>query len=140
MTIDLRKPLLAGLLWLLCAFVTPAWGQTHADKSHTIVPGVAPVPNQATGAYSSVTVGTSDSTILAASTAFYFLDLVNASATATICVNFGATATISGTQCAAGEIALPPLWQRSWEGSFVPTDAVHAIASAASTPAAVGAN
>jgi hypothetical protein len=125
------------LLALLSA--APAAAQSHHDKSGTIVPGSATVPNQAPGAYSTATVGTSDSTILAANTAFYFLDLVNASASATICINFGATATISGTQCAAGEITLPPLWHRSWDGNFVPTDAVHAIASAVSTPASVGA-
>lgn len=97
------------------------------------------VPTVGTGAYAAATVGASDSTVLAASTATVFLDLVNDSATATVCINLGATATITGTQCAAGEITLPPLWHRSWEGNFVPTDAVHAIASAASTQVAVGA-
>ena len=115
------------------AAVSLASARTHRDKLGTIVPGAAPVPNQATGAYSSVTVGTSDSTIVAAGTAFYFLDIINASPSATICINFGATATISGTTCAAGEITLPPLWHRSWEGSFIPTDAIHAIASARKT-------
>ena len=71
--------------------------------------------------------------------AYYLLDVVNLSPTATICLNLGAPATISGTTCAAGEISLPPLWHRSWEGAFIPTDALHAIASAASTPASVGA-
>lgn len=99
---------------------------------------VTPVPTTGAGNYSYVTIGTSDSTIVAASTAKVFLDLVSTSATATICVNLGATATISGNQCASGEITLPPLWHRSWENNFVPTDAVHAIASAASTPGAVG--
>jgi hypothetical protein len=132
----LKKPLLAALSLALLA--APVGAQTHTDKGGAIIPGAAPVPNVASGAYASVTVGTVDSTILAANTAFYFLDVVNASATATICLNFGAAATITGTQCAAGEIALPPLWHRSWEGSFVPSDAIHAIASAASTPASVG--
>jgi len=100
---------------------------------------VTPMPSKGAGAYSSATVGTSDSTILAASSASYMLDLVNNSATATVCINFGATATISGTLCAAGEYTLPPLWHRSWENNFIPTDAIHAIASAASTPLTVGA-
>ena len=121
------------------AAISLASAQTHQDKLGTAVPGAAPVPNLATGAYAGVTVSTSDSTILAAGSAFYLLDLINLSSSATICVNFGATATISGTTCAAGEIALPPLWHRSFEGSFIPSDAVHAIASAASTPASVGA-
>jgi len=113
--------------------------QTHMDKAGTIVPGAAPVPNLANGAYVSATVGTADSTILNASSAFYLLDVINLSPTATICLNFGATATISGTACSAGEIALPPLWHRSWEGALIPTDALHAVASAASTPASIGA-
>ena len=132
------KPSFLALAASLAA-ISLASAQTHADKSGTIVPGAAPVPNVATGAYASATVGTADSTILAASSAFYFLDILNNSASATICINFGATATISGSTCAAGEISLPPLWHRSWEGSFVPTDAVHAIASAASSPVSVGA-
>ncbi len=50
----------------------------------------------------------------------------------------GSTATITGTTCSAGEVSLPPLWHRSWESSFIHSDAIHAIASAASTPASVG--
>ena len=133
-----NKLALSGAL-ALALFSAPAAAQTHVDKAGTGVSGVAPVPNLATGAYASATVGTSDATILAAGAAFYLLDIVNNSSSATICINFGATATISSGVCAGGEITLPPLWHRSWEGSFVPTDSVHAIASAASTPASVGA-
>ena len=128
-----------ALLLLLALTVAPAFAQTHTDKNGSPVPGVAPVPNVASGAYTAATIGTSDQTILAAGSAYYFLDLVNDSATATVCINFGATATIAGTSCSAGEITLPPLWHRSWEGSFIPTDTLHAIASAASTPASIGA-
>lgn len=85
------------------------------------------------------TVGVADSTILAANSVFFMLDIYNDSPSATVCINFGATATISGTTCAAGEITLPPLWHRSWENNFIPNDAIHAIASAASTPMTVGA-
>ena len=123
----------------LALLASPALAQTHTDKNGTIVPGMAPVPNLGTGAYAAATVGTADSTILAAGAAYYLLDVVNLSLTATICLNLGAPATISGTTCAAGEISLPPLWHRAWEGAFIPTDALHAIASAASTPASVGA-
>ena len=140
--LNVRRASLALALILAALILSPskdAMAQTHADKSGTAVPGGAPVPNLATGAYASATVGTTDSTILAAGTAYYLLDLINDSPSATICINFGATATISGTSCAAGEITLSPLWHRSWEGSFIPTDAVHAIASAASTPVSVGA-
>ena len=95
-------------------------------------------PTTGSGAYSAATVGTSASTILSASSASKFLDIENASASATVCVNFGGAATISGTQCAAGEITLPPLWSKSWEGSFVPTDAISAIASAGATQVTIG--
>jgi hypothetical protein len=127
------------LILATLALSSAADAQTHTDKSGTIVPGAAPVPNLASGAYGSATIGTSDSIILNAGSAFYLLDIVNLSSTATICLSFGAAATISGATCAAGEIALPPLWHRSWEGALIPTDALHAIASAASTPASVGA-
>jgi hypothetical protein len=132
-----RIPALALTLALGSA---PALAQTHTDKSGTVIQGLAPVPNLGTGAYTTVTIGTtSASPILAAGSAYYLLDVVNNSVSATVCLNFGAAATISGTSCAAGEITLPPLWHRSWEGSFIPTDALWAIASAASTPASVGA-
>lgn len=96
-------------------------------------------PTNSAGAYSAQTVGTSASTIIVASACKVFCDVYNTSSTATICINVGAAATISNGSCAAGEITLPPLWHRSWEGTYVPSDAVSAIASAASTPATVGA-
>jgi hypothetical protein len=83
-----------------------------------------------TGAYSAVTV-TTTSAVISSTAPVNFLDLVNLSPTATVCINFGsAVATISGTQCSAGEIALPPGWHRSWEGTFIPGDTINAIASA----------
>lgn len=96
-------------------------------------------PTNSAGAYSAVTVGTSASTAITAAACKVFCEIVNDSPSATICVNVGASATITGTTCAAGEITLPPLWHRSWEGFYVPSDAVSVIASAASTPAAAGA-
>lgn len=91
------------------------------------------------GSYAAFTVGTGDGIIVAATNpGSKFLDIVNQSPTATVCINFGAAATITGTACAAGEYTLPPLWHRSWENSFVPSDVIHAIASAASTPVTVG--
>ena len=95
--------------------------------------------NASAGIYSSASVGTSDGIILSASTASRFLDIRNDSPTATICLNFGSAAVIYGTTCAAGNITLPPLWRQSWGTSdTIPTDAIHAIASAASTPASIG--
>jgi len=122
----------------LACLVAPVAAQTHYDKSGAVVQGAAPVPNAAPGAYVSASIGVADTLILAAAAGAYFLDVANLSSTATICISFGAPATISGSQCSAGEIALPPLWHRSWEGTFVPTDAVHAIASGAATPMSVG--
>lgn len=90
------------------------------------------------GAYSAVTVGVADSTILAAGGAANYFELWNNSPTATVCLNFGAAATISGTACPAGEVTLPPLFH--WQPEMIlPQDAIHAIASAASTPMTLGA-
>lgn len=124
--------------------IPKADGSTHAGLPLMVPPSAAdplvtkgvPAPTTGTGGYSAATVGTTDGTIGSAPT--LFLDIVNVSNTATVCLNLGATATIAGTQCAAGEIALSPGWHRSWEGSFVPSDTVHAIASAAGTQVAVG--
>ena len=95
-----------------------------------------PMPSSATGAYTSATIGTTAGTVGA--TPSVFLDVVNLSSSATVCLGFGAAPTVSGTTCAAGEIALPPLWHRSWEGSFVPADQLYAIASSAATPISIG--
>lgn len=87
--------------------------------------------------YASATIGTGDSTIVAAPAAgsTSFPDLYNLS-TATVCINLGATATITGTQCDAGEILLPPGWH--WSPPAPIAVAVHAIASAASAQFTVG--
>jgi len=97
------------------------------------------LPTNSSGAYSAVTIGTTASTIITAGACKVFCDIVNDSPTATICISVGSTATITGSACAAGEITIPPLWHRSWEGSYVPSDAISAIASSSSTPGAVGA-
>jgi len=93
------------------------------------------VPTRNTGAYAAATITNSSAQALAAATAVTFLDIVNESATATIACNFGGTAVING----AGSITIPPNWHRSWEGSFVPTDAVNCISSVASSAATIGA-
>ncbi|HEY1805999.1 MAG TPA: hypothetical protein VGG45_16115 [Terracidiphilus sp.] len=107
--------------------------------SGTFTGTVVSAPTNSAGAYSGVTVGTSSGSILAASTAKVFADFHNQSPTATICISTTNPATITGTACAAGEITLPPLWDKSFEGTYVPSDQWFAIASAASTPLTVGA-
>ena len=96
---------------------------------------VTPAPTNAPGVYAAATVGTTASTLLAANTAKVFLDIVNVSPTATLWVSVGGTA-VAG---AAGTIPLPPGWHRSWEGSYVPSDAISCIASAAATSVTIGA-
>lgn len=98
------------------------------------------LPTNSAGAYSAITIGSSASTIVAATACKVFCDVVNNSATATVCLNVGGTATApTAGVCPAGEIGLPPGWHRSWEADYVPSDAISAISSAASTPATVGA-
>jgi hypothetical protein len=85
-------------------------------------------------------VTSASATILASGVAKVFLDLVNNSSTQTVCVNIGGNATLSGTACASGEITLPPLFHRSWEGSYIPLDAISALSTTATAAAfAVGA-
>lgn len=131
---------------ILSTSAGPASGTANVDISPASFPSIDGSTVKAitgalnvTGGYASAIIGTGDSTPVAAGVAKSFLDLVNLSPTATVCINFGSAATITGTACAAGEIALPPLWHRSWEANFVPADAIHAIASAASVPFTIGA-
>lgn len=100
---------------------------------------ITTAPTNAAGTYSAATVGTSSGSILAANTAKIYLDVINNSPTATVCINPNGAATISGTACAAGEWTLPPLANKYFAGNFVPSDQLFAIASAASTPVTVGA-
>ena len=135
----MRTPRFAVAIVFAALMACSAEAQTHLDKNGTVINGVVNVPNALPGAYGAGAAGIADATVLPAGRAAYFLDIVNVSATATVCVAFGVAATISANQCSAGEIVLPPLWHRSWEGAFVPTDAVHVISSAAGTPISIGA-
>lgn len=115
-----------------------AYGSGGGGGGGSVTQGTVPWidgPTKGTGAYSAATIGASSAQVLAAGAAAVFLDIMNESTTATIACNFGGTAIING----AGSITIPPGWHRSWEGTFVPTEAVNCIASAASTPAAIGA-
>lgn len=100
---------------------------------------VTPLANSGAGAYSAVTIGTSAATILAANAAKEFVQIVNASPSATICINIGGTAAFAGAGCAAGSIPITPFGSWTREGNFIPSDAISAIASAGSTPATLGA-
>lgn len=90
--------------------------------------------------YSPLTLGTSDAVVVSSATGY--VDIFNVSNSATVCLAFaGVTATISGTQCSAGEYSLPPLWRHSWpEGGsgVLPGFPIHGIASAAGTQVSVG--
>lgn len=116
-------------------------GQTvcFAQYGATIPFSGSVAPTNSSGAFTAVTVGTSSSSAIAAAACKVYCAIYNNSQTATICINFTSAATITGTVCAAGEITLPPQWHQSWEGSYVPSDAINVIASAASTPATAGA-
>ena len=109
------------------------------NQGHMIVsPGGGNAGTYTTTAY---TVGTTDGTVTGTSAATAFLMFHNVSPSATICLNFNATATISNTTCAAGEITLFPGWLIAWPlggTNLLPSVPLHAIASAASTPATVG--
>jgi hypothetical protein len=154
----MRRILIAALLCMLCA-VGAAAAQTVTGFASTMqalvgiynllagtltVSGsVSPLPINATGNYSPATVGTSASTIVATAggNARYLVDIINLSGSATVCLDVGGTATISGSTCAAGEIPLAPGARQTWPqgaAGFVPSDAISAIASASATAMTVG--
>lgn len=93
-------------------------------------------PAKASGAYSAATITNSSTQALAASATRGFLDIKNESSTATIACRLGGTAALN----TAGSLTIPPNWHYSWDGNFVPSDAVNCISSAASSPATIGAN
>ena len=127
----------------------PANAATHTAAGYCPVSNLYPLPISGTGinilptnssgAFSGVTVGTSAATIIAAAACKVYCMVHNASLTATVCLNPNGVATISGTQCAAGELSESPLSTWWWDASYVPSDAISAIASAASTQVTVGA-
>lgn len=136
----------ADTAWVSGSGTLISIAKTIATNTGTSVPAgtnniglITPAPTNSASAYHAATITASDQTIVTASTAIVMLDLRNLSPTATVCINLGATATISGTQCTAGEISVAPLGNVYWSGNYVPPDAVHAIASAASVPFTYGA-
>lgn len=97
---------------------------------------VTPVPSSGTGSTTAVTVTSTSGQALAAAASRKFLFIGNESTTATIACNLGGTA-VANT---AGNYTIPPNSGRTWDGTFVPSDAVNCISSAATSPATVEAN
>lgn len=95
-------------------------------------------PSSGPAAVSTATVGTSASQILAAATSRRLnLSVCNVSASATVAVSLGTTAPALNT---AGSWTLNSGQCIAWDGLFVPSDSLHAIASAANTPLTVEAD
>lgn len=91
--------------------------------------GVTATPASAAATTTSVSVGVSSAQALAGGTRKY-LSLANQSATAVVACALAGTAVLN----AAGSLTLPPYSSYTWESSYVPSDAVNCIASAATTP------
>lgn len=98
---------------------------------------VLTLPASTTGSTDAVTVGTTSSQALAAAAGIRrFLAIDNESMTAAIACAFGGAAALN----TAGSWTIPPGMTRTWNGTFVPSDAVNCIASAAGTPVTVEAD
>lgn len=120
----MRGRLVAALV--LC--LVPALAQAQAIVA----------PSSGPAAVSTATVGTSASQILAAATARRLnLSVCNVSASATVAVSLGSTVPALNT---AGSWTLNSGQCIAWDGLFVPSDSLHAIASVANTPVTVEAD
>lgn len=93
----------------------------------------APVSSAATT--TAATIGATSAQALAGGTRKYLL-IKNESASAFIACRFAGTAALN----TAGSITLAPYAGFTWEGTFVPSDAINCIASAGSTPATIVTN
>lgn len=78
-----------------------------------------------------LSIGTTNSTALNAGLATYYLMLHNPSATATLSCRFGGTIPVLNAQ---GTITLAPGGYIFFDSTFVPSDILKCIASAAATP------
>lgn len=97
--------------------------------------GAAPTPVSGTGGVSSVTVGTSASTVSAAATRTARLSVTNVSSTAILSCTLGATTPVSG---AAGTFTVGPRQILSFANdAYVPADQLQCISDTTSTPATV---
>jgi hypothetical protein len=94
-------------------------------------------PTSAAGSAGPVTVSTTSTQALASSAlGRRFLAIDNESITATVACAFGTTAALN----TAGSWTIPPGMTRTWNGSFVPSDAVNCVASATGTPVTIEAD
>lgn len=96
--------------------------------------GVPTLPTAAAGTVSAKTVTNSSAAFLAASSATTFLLIKNEDTVASIALNFANGSAALNT---AGNITLPPGASITFDANFVPTGAITAISSAASSPATV---
>lgn len=96
---------------------------------------VTVAPASAAATTTAATVGTSSALALAGATRTYLM-IKNESASAFISCKLAGTAALN----TAGSITIAPYASISWEGSYVPSDAVNCIASASSTPATLVSN
>lgn len=113
-----------------CALQTDANGIL---KTAATISAATLTPTNSSGSFAAATITNSSVQYVAAAAAHTILDIKNESTTATIACAFGATAAIN----TAGSYTIPPGWHRSWEGSYVPSDAVNCISSAATSPATI---
>lgn len=94
-------------------------------------------PNSTTGSTTAVSVGTTSAQVLAAAVSVRrFLAIDNESATVAVACAFGTTAALNS----AGSWTIPPGMTRTWNGTFVPSDALNCIANATATPVTIGTN
>lgn len=118
---------------------TTATGVVIENGSGGLAPasgGTVSPPASGTGSTTAVTVTSTSGQALAAAVTRRFLYIGNESTTATIACNLGGTAILN----TAGNYTIPPNTGRTWDGTFIPSDAVNCISSAATSPATVEAN
>jgi hypothetical protein len=100
----------------------------------TSVTGATMLPTNGALTVDSKTVTNASGAFLAAAAATKYLFIKNESATASIALNYANGTAVLNT---AGNITLGPGQWQSFEGSLVPTGAITAISSAATSPATV---
>lgn len=97
-------------------------------------------PTAASSPFSGAVIGLSPSLVIASGTAKTFVDIVNDSSMSSnvyvACANTSGAAVVYGS----GAITLPPLWHRSFEGSFIETANWYCVASASGTNITYGVN
>lgn len=95
---------------------------------------ITPKPNTGAGTVTPKTVTNSSTAFLGAAAATVFLLIKNEDTAASIALNFAGGTAVLNT---AGNITLGPGMSIIFDGSFVPTGAITAISSAATSPATI---